>query len=90
MTAEIMDDDGRTDEGRNGIQGNHAEIVGEHTNQVAEERNYPTTQSRGRQQDAVVVGVEQGFGEMWHRQSEKANGTTEGGNDCREHTGDEQ
>ena len=90
MTAEIMDDDGRTDEGRNGIQGNHAEVVGEYTEQVAEEGYHPTPQGGGRQQDAVVVGVEQGFGEMWHRQSEKANGTAEGGNDRREHTGDEQ
>ena len=90
MTAEIMDDDGRTDEGRNGIQGNHAEVVGEYTEQVAEEGYHPTPQGGGRQQDAVVVGVEQGFGEMRHRQSEKANGTAEGGNDRREHTGDEQ
>ena len=85
-----IDDDGGTDEGCDGVEGDDAKGAGEEAQDVAQLGNDGAGEHGGRHEETMVVGMEQQACDMWHGKSDECHGTAEGGDDGGEQSGDNE
>ncbi len=84
-----VDDDWCSHDGGDGIEGYDANLSGYHAYDVAKQGGGCTGQYGDRHKVVVVFSAEHQARDVWHSESYEGYGTTEGGGDCSEQTGDQ-
>lgn len=85
-----IDDDRRTDERCDGIEGDDPRFAWKHTEQVAHQCHDSPHEDSGRQQRTVVVGMQHQPCDMWHSQTDEGYGAAEGGDNGGQQSGDDE
>lgn len=87
-THNNVDDDGGTDEGRDGIEGNDACLAGKYADDAAKEGDEGSHENCHGEKLAMVLGADNHAGDVGYGESDEGNGSAEGGGNSGEDAGD--